>query len=173
MMTLSNALSLLRGPLAFFLLWQNAKVRASVILLAMLTDGLDGFLARRTSSTTRLGAMLDPLMDKFFVFFALCVFLAEGNLTIAQMLAILCRDFAVALFGLYLVISGRLGKYHFQAIWAGKVTTACQFVVLLCLAFGRTVPGWATGIFVFLGVLALAELCVTYSLSKVTASPDG
>lgn len=166
MLTVSNLLSLARGPLALLLFYKDIKVRATVIVLAMLTDGLDGFLARRFSSTTRLGAILDPLMDKFFVSIALLIFLTEGYLGWGELGAIVCRDIAVALFGLYLVVTKRLAKYKLQAIWAGKATTLLQFYALLRLTFYMPIPQWMTILFAILGGLALAELCVTYRLTK-------
>ncbi|HOO77586.1 MAG TPA: CDP-alcohol phosphatidyltransferase family protein [bacterium] len=38
-----------------------------VFLLASISDGLDGFLARSLGQQTRLGALLDPMADKFFL----------------------------------------------------------------------------------------------------------
>ena len=67
--TFSNFLSILRGPLALFFIIDNAFYRCLAIVLAMATDSLDGYLARRFQMTSQIGAFLDPLMDKFFVFF--------------------------------------------------------------------------------------------------------
>ena len=77
MFTLSNVLSLVRGPLAFLFLIDRIDVRAGVILAAILTDCVDGYLARRYKYTTRLGAILDPVMDKFFVLFVLSILFYE------------------------------------------------------------------------------------------------
>ena len=67
-MSFSNTLSLLRAPLALLFLVEKPYLRLIAILLAMLTDSFDGYLARRSSSVTQLGTILDPAMDKFFVF---------------------------------------------------------------------------------------------------------
>ena len=56
----------------------------------MATDSLDGYLARKYHKTSQFGAFLDPLMDKFFVFFAVSITRKEseregqGRLTIAR-----------------------------------------------------------------------------------------
>lgn len=158
MLTISNFLSLLRAPLALLFLSGHPMVRLWAILGAMLTDGLDGFIARRYRRTSQLGAFLDPLMDKFFVLVALTVFLSEGRIVGWQALSLLTRDFAVMIFGLYLVFSGRLARYQFHAIWSGKITTFLQFGVLIALSLDFSVPTTFFACFVVLGALALMEL---------------
>lgn len=158
MINLSNFLSVLRAPLALAFLTDNPTIRCLAIVGAMLTDCLDGYFARRFRNSTQLGAVLDPLMDKFFVVFALTVFIIEGRLSLTSMAALLCRDFAVILFGVYLHITGDWVRYQFRAIWCGKVTTALQFVVLQALTFQQAVPPWSYGVFIVLGVFALVEL---------------
>lgn len=158
MFNVSNVLSALRAPLALAFLSDNPMVRCIAIILAMLTDTLDGYFARRFRNTSQLGAVLDPLMDKFFVVFAFTVFILEGQLTFAQTAAMLCRDLAVVLFGVYLYFAGEWARYQFRSIWCGKVTTAFQFLVLLALTFYYPVPSWAYGVFVILGFFALMEL---------------
>ncbi len=154
----SNILSALRGPLALIFLWPSPWVRGIVIVLAMVTDCLDGFLARRWHQTSQFGAMLDPLMDKFFVIFLLGVLFSEGDVEASQIAALLCRDFAVVLFGIYLYTVGEWSRYRFRAIWSGKVTTTLQFFVLLALSLSYPIPEYVYPAFVVLGVFALIEL---------------
>lgn len=158
MLSLSNSLSFLRAPLAFLFLIENATLRIVAILLAMLTDSIDGYLARRRQSVTRFGAILDPAMDKFFVFFALTVLFFEGRLELWQGCAMISRDFFLCLFGLYLSVTGYWESYQFTAIRWGKVTTALQFLVLVGLTLGVTFPSYFYGIFVLFGLLAFIEL---------------
>lgn len=158
MINIPNVLTLLRFPLALLFLKQNTVSRILVIILAMLSDGLDGFIARRYRLATPFGTLLDPLMDRFFVFFVIGILLQEGSLTTWQACTLLCRDFAVLLFGLYLVFSRKLTSYRFRAIWCGKVTTFLQFVVFLLLSLGFNMPSWFFLTFVLLGLFALIEL---------------
>ncbi len=158
MLSLSNSLSFLRAPLAFLFLIENTSFRILAIFLAMLTDSVDGYLARRQRTTTQFGAILDPAMDKFFVFFALTVLFLESKLAIWQACAMISRDFALCLFGIYLSLSGRWGSYEFKAIRWGKITTAMQFLILIGLTVGLSVPIYVYGIFILFGVLAFVEL---------------
>jgi phosphatidylglycerophosphate synthase len=95
MLTISNALSFSRIPLAFLFWVESPWVRLSAILLAMVSDSFDGYLARKNQSVSRFGAVLDPLADKFFVYFALSILLREGKLFFLQALAMLSRDIVV------------------------------------------------------------------------------
>lgn len=157
-LTLSNFLSLLRGPLAFLFILDNPFYRSFAIVAAMATDTLDGYLARRFRMTSQLGAFLDPLMDKFFVFFAVSIFFTEGSLKLWQALALISRDFAVLFFGLYLALKRTWSNFQFRAIWSGKITTTLQFFVLLSLTFHVAIPPYIFSCFIALALIALIEL---------------
>lgn len=158
MLTLPNFLSFLRIPLALLLLQGNPMIRAAAIILAMVTDVLDGFLARKYRQTSRLGTLLDPVTDKLFVFVALVVFFQEGRLVWWQVLAFLCRDCSVLLFTLYLALRGELGKYRYGAIWCGKMATALQFLLLVGLALNISVPSYLFILLAFFGFCSFLEL---------------
>ncbi|NGX26370.1 MAG: CDP-diacylglycerol--glycerol-3-phosphate 3-phosphatidyltransferase [Chlamydiae bacterium] len=158
MFSLSNGLSLLRAPLALLFLSQSLTLRLSAIILAMFTDALDGFLARRRRSTTQLGAVLDPAMDKLFVFIALSVLLYEHQFEVWQALAMITRDIFLCIFGIYLKLSGKWQAYQFRSIRWGKATTALQFLVLILLTVKVAIPAFAYFIFFIFGLLAFVEL---------------
>jgi len=158
MWNLSNSLSLLRAPLALLFLSESVALRLVAISLAMITDSIDGYLARRYQSTTRFGAILDPAMDKVFVFFALSIFAIESKIAVWQGLAMISRDFALCLFGIYLSLSGYWQSYEFRAIRWGKITTALQFVVLIGLSIGLSFPWYLYALFIAFGGLAFYEL---------------
>lgn len=166
MLNLPNIISLMRFPLAFLFLQENIFYRSLAIFLAMISDGLDGYLARRYSWSSKLGTVLDPLMDKFFVFFVLGIFLAESRITIWEAGAFICRDFSVFFFGLYLAFKGNFFTYRFRAIWCGKLTTFLQFTVFLGLIFQIPIPPFLYTTFVILGFFALLELYLPISASN-------
>lgn len=158
MFSLSNGLSLLRAPLALFFLSQNLVIRLIAILLAMFSDALDGFLARRRRSTTQFGAVLDPAMDKIFVFIALGVLLYENQFAVWQAIAMITRDVFLCIFGIYLKLSGKWQAYQFRSIRWGKATTALQFLVLIFLTLKIKIPDFSYFIFFLFGFLAFIEL---------------
>jgi len=74
-LTLPNVLSALRlalVPVFLVLLVRGADAWALLVLLvASLTDYLDGVIARRFNQITRLGQLLDPAADRLYIFAAL------------------------------------------------------------------------------------------------------
>lgn len=158
MLSLSNSLSFLRAPLAFLFLIDNIPCRLIAIFLAMLTDSIDGYLARKRQTTTQFGAILDPAMDKFFVFFALGILLVEKKLELWQGCSMVARDFSLCIFGLYLSLAGQWHAYECKSFRWGKVSTALQFIVLIALTLGYRMPSYLYIIFILFGVLAFIEL---------------
>src|SRR5208282_6948962 len=70
-LTVPNQLTFLRlGFLPFFIiaiLYSHFKWALAILILAGLTDGLDGLLARGLNQKTPLGAYLDPIADKLLL----------------------------------------------------------------------------------------------------------
>jgi cardiolipin synthase len=63
-----TVLRIMAVPVVVILLMDNALATAFwVILVAGLSDGLDGFLAKRLDAVTRLGTYLDPIADKMLL----------------------------------------------------------------------------------------------------------
>ena len=164
MLTLPNIISLLRIPLAFAFFQENTFYRAGAVLLAMISDGLDGYFARRYRLSSRFGTLLDPFTDKFFVFIALCTMIHENRLTVLEAAAMICRDFSVIIFGIYLTFKGSLSRYKFRAIWCGKITTVMQLTVLMGLTLHISFPPIVFFSFITLGLLALLELYLERSV---------
>lgn len=154
----SNVLSLSRFFFAFAFLQENALIRVLAIALAMLSDFLDGYLARLQKTTSQFGAILDPIMDKFFVFFAGGVFFLEEKLTTLELFALLSRDISLCLFGLYLGIVKSWKGYECKAIWWGKMTTVAQFILLIGLTIGYAFPNYIYLIFIVMAAFAFVEL---------------
>lgn len=167
-LNLSNGLSFLRAPLALLFLSENSWARVIAVGLAMLTDSVDGYLARRQHSTSQFGAILDPAMDKFFVFFALGVLLMEGRLHSGQASCLLARDACLLLFAIYLKCSGKWSSFICRAIHTGKITTALQFVVLVGIVLGAHFPPILFALFILLGLLSFLELLLLARKPDVT-----
>jgi CDP-diacylglycerol--glycerol-3-phosphate 3-phosphatidyltransferase len=139
-------------------LYESPTLRLLAIAGAMITDSIDGYLARRSRTESRFGAILDPAMDKFFVYFALSIFFIEGRIGTWLILSMLSRDFFVLLYGIFMVALGRSRSIEFRAIRWGKVTTALQFVILMGLVIQVEFPWGFFAAFAVMGVLAFLEL---------------
>jgi CDP-diacylglycerol--glycerol-3-phosphate 3-phosphatidyltransferase len=76
-----------------------------VFVVAMATDQVDGWLARRRGQTSVLGSLLDPIADKLLVMAALVMLVGEGVAPAWMIAAIVAREFLVS--GLRLAAIGR------------------------------------------------------------------
>lgn len=162
MLNFSNVLSLSRAAFALVFLQTNAIYRLGAILLAMVTDFLDGYIARRQGTTTQFGAILDPIMDKFFVFFAGGIFFTEGKLEGWELMTLLSRDLSLCLFGIYLLIKKAWKGYECKAIFWGKITTVIQFLFLIGLTFNFVFPSYMYLLFVIMAAFAFVELVTSF-----------
>jgi CDP-diacylglycerol---glycerol-3-phosphate 3-phosphatidyltransferase len=168
MITVSNGLSFIRAPLAFLFLQESPSIRFLAILLAMLTDCIDGYLARRNKSASQFGAVLDPAMDKFFVYFALSVLFIEERVGSYELAMMLSRDIFLFLYGMLMLTTGRLKTIVFRAIRWGKITTALQFIVLVGLTFSIEFPWYIYTSFIVMGWLAFCELIPIFRKTRPT-----
>lgn len=158
MFTIPNLISFIRLPLAFLFLQNNILFRLFIIILAMISDALDGYLARKYRLSSTFGTFLDPITDKFFVLFILGILIMEEKMMLWEAATFLTRDFSLLLYGIYLTLTRRITTYHFRAIWFGKLFTFLQFSILLALTFGFVIPSSIFTLFGILGLLALIEL---------------
>jgi CDP-diacylglycerol--glycerol-3-phosphate 3-phosphatidyltransferase len=161
MITISNGLSFIRAPLALLFLQDNQTLRLCAIILAMITDSIDGYFARRYSSASKFGAVFDPAMDKFFVYFVLTVFYLEGNIKVWEICAMISRDFFLCIFSVYLLITKKWRNYHPRSIKWGKISTALQFIVLIGLTLNFFFSWYIYTIFIVFGILSFLELFKT------------
>lgn len=68
----------------------------AVFVVAMATDQVDGWLARRWDQTSAFGSLLDPIADKVLVMSALVMLVAEGVAPAWMVAAIVAREFLVS-----------------------------------------------------------------------------
>ncbi len=155
-----NILTLLRLPFALFFPFATSEWRVILLLAAGITDAADGFLARLLKQSTKLGTLLDPIMDKLFAGIVICTFFLEQKLSVGDCLILFGRDIAVFGYGILLWTQGRLSDYRVRAIWSGKAATFLQFVIFLLLAWEKTVPAFIYGCLAIVSLLAFLELIV-------------
>jgi CDP-diacylglycerol--glycerol-3-phosphate 3-phosphatidyltransferase len=104
-----------------------AYAAAVLFVVAAVTDGLDGYLARRYSGTTALGQWLDPLADKILVAAPVVTLTVLGRFPLWAAVVIVARELGVSLLRAWL---GTRGRPMPASRW-GKVKTAAQMLVVL------------------------------------------
>jgi cardiolipin synthase len=142
--TIPNLLSLFRMglvPLFIIALVGEQPVRALVIfLVAGVTDGLDGFIARFYGQQSHLGSYLDPIADKLLLtsaYVMLAIPPQAGGLAIPVWVSILviARDVLIVIVALILYVA--LDIAHFPPAMIGKVTTVVQVVTVVLVMLAR------------------------------------
>jgi CDP-diacylglycerol--glycerol-3-phosphate 3-phosphatidyltransferase len=113
-------------------------IAAIVFALAALTDGLDGYIARRHQQVTTFGKLMDPLADKLLVIAALISLVSLDRLAAWIAMVIIARELAVT--GLRSVAAER--GVVIAASWMGKLKTALQIAAILALIAFDPAPVW-------------------------------
>lgn len=113
-MNLPNAITFARiGLVPVFLVFAYRETDAAqltalaVFLIASLSDSLDGYLARKHGTITRLGQFTDPLADKLLVGAALVVLVADEGFPLWAALVIAVREVAVQVLRITRTTGGR------------------------------------------------------------------
>jgi CDP-diacylglycerol--glycerol-3-phosphate 3-phosphatidyltransferase len=122
-----------------------------ILILAALTDIVDGHLARKMNQITSFGKFIDPLADKLLIMAALFCFVYEGRVGAAPAILILTREFAVTALRSVAVERGTV----IAAGVLGKIKLIVQVVVLSYLFTPLSEPPlpWWDG--VSLGTIAV------------------
>ena len=124
--TVSNAISLLRIPIALMIVYLHMNngglISAGILILialGVISDYLDGYLARRLQQVSELGKALDPICDKLgaAVLFIYVVWL--GTIPLWFLLVLIARDVVIALGSLW--ARKQLGTMP-MAILSGKAS---------------------------------------------------
>ncbi|MDX2225697.1 MAG: CDP-alcohol phosphatidyltransferase family protein [Verrucomicrobiae bacterium] len=101
--------------------------------LAALSDGIDGYIARRYHQISNLGKVLDPVADKFLQFSGILVLSYQGSQDMDMFplwFVIFFFSREVGLLGGYLIIQHFNQKVRVVPHWTGKTSTALLMVLI-------------------------------------------
>lgn len=141
-MNLPNAITLLRlllVPVTIWLILSGFYVTAFwVFVVAGISDGIDGFLARHLNQKTRLGAILDPTADKALLVSIFVTLGIMGHLPHWLVLLVVFRD--VLIVGGYLLdhLLGRPAEV--RPLVVSKANTAAQIALAAVALWEWTQP---------------------------------
>jgi cardiolipin synthase (CMP-forming) len=154
--TVPNQLTFLRlGFLPFFIIsvhYRRYGVALAILIVAGLTDGLDGILARSLNQKTALGAYLDPIADKLLLSSSYVILALNQRIGWWLATLVLSRD--IILLTAASVILVVAGYRPFPPSIYGKATTALQILLVFAVVL-LAVRDWtwlqhATKIIVYL-----------------------
>ena len=142
--TLPNFITLLRlAMLPFFLMAiSNGSfgLALGIFVAAGISDGIDGFLARRFDMRSALGAYLDPIADKLmlmssYVFLSIPSYPGIHKIPFWLVVMVLSRDLLMLTVALLMILTAH-GR-SFRPTWVGKVTTVTLIVNVLFVLCGN------------------------------------
>jgi cardiolipin synthase len=108
-----------------------------LFVLAAVSDGVDGFLARVLNQRSRLGAMLDPLADKILIVTSYILLARAGWLPDWLAVLVVSRDFII-LGGLVVLQFNNVDiRSRIRPLWPSKINTTCQLLLVFYVLMGR------------------------------------
>jgi CDP-diacylglycerol--glycerol-3-phosphate 3-phosphatidyltransferase len=118
---------------------------SAIFILASITDGLDGYFARRRGQITTLGMLLDPLADKLMVTAAYIILVAYNPRVVEPWIAVVVigREFLVS--GLRSIAASE--GFTIEASDIGKLKTVIQIVSVVAAILNHRWDYWHFGWF--------------------------
>lgn len=144
-------------------------VASIVFILASITDGLDGYLARRRKQITTMGMLLDPLADKLMVSAAFIILVGYTPRLVPPWIAVVVigREFLVS--GLRSIASAE--GFTIEASEIGKLKTVIQIVSVVAAILAHRWDYWNWGGFIvavhFIAVTAIYWMTFVSIISAV------
>ena len=180
-MNLPNSITMSRIVMIPLLLWILSphfpvgafpgaqELCASILfVLASMTDGLDGYLARKYGQITTMGMLLDPLADKIMVTAALVALVAYNPDVVKVWIAVVIvgREFLIS--GLRSIAASE--GFTIQASDLGKLKTVIQIVSVVSAILAHHWYQWEIGLLVIpVKWTAVTAIYFTVAVSTISA----
>lgn len=131
---------------------QNAMRYTAIVLFMIMavSDGIDGYLARRKNQITRLGSFLDPVADKLLIVSA-CLLLASkkahvGNFLLPSTVVVFIIGKDLLLIIGFIIVYFLTSRFLIAPVFMGKLATTIQLVmvggILVAPEVSSFFPGW-------------------------------
>jgi cardiolipin synthase len=150
-------------PIIFWLLVTgNSQAAFYLVVIAGLSDAVDGFLAKRFGLETGLGAYLDPLADKLLIVSLYIALGVSKALPLWLVVAVVSRDILIVA---AVLISGVFGQpLQMKPLTISKANTVAQIVlaatVLAAEGFALQIDGIRTALVWITGTLTVLSLAI-------------
>ena len=166
-MTIPNMITLARFVLVpaviYALIGGHVAWAFAGFIVAGVSDGVDGFIARQFDQRSELGAYLDPIADKLLLVSVFVMLALMGELPLWLVTLAVSRDLLIV--GAVLLASIMGNPVVMKPLFVSKANTAVQIVlaalVLAQLALGYG-PGWMRWWLVLLSALLTAASAAAY-----------
>ncbi len=126
-------------PCAYAFYLNYYQLAITIFIFAAFTDCIDGFLARRLACQTNLGAILDPLADKFLIVMLFYVLTLKNFIPVWFASIIIVREFILLSGALYYRV--KHGPVVFIPTLLSKINT-CLLLFLLFITLLQALLGF-------------------------------
>jgi len=163
-LSIPNLVTLARILLVPVVVWamasSNMELAFLLFLAAAISDGVDGFLAKRFGMKTELGAFLDPLADKVMIVSIYVTLGITGVIPLWIVILVVSRDFLIV--G-GIMLSWLVGRpIAIRPHVVSKLNTAMQIVfaglVLASRGYGFSTGPLLTLVMALVAILTLASV---------------
>ncbi|WP_285137844.1 CDP-diacylglycerol--glycerol-3-phosphate 3-phosphatidyltransferase [Microbacterium sp. lyk4-40-TSB-66] len=182
---LPNAITIARILCAPIFLWmlladagEDGGLRwaaAVLFIVAIATDGVDGYIARRYNIVSDLGKLLDPIADKVLTGVAFVGLSILGELDWWVTIVVLVREIGITVYR-FIVVSDHV----LAAAWMGKLKTVFQSIALSIAllplaslsdaAAWQSAVWWASVVTMTIAVILTIASGIDYIVTEVRAS---
>ena len=176
--TVPNQITLLRhGFLPLFLIlivYEHYRWALLILVLAGLSDGIDGLLARKLNQKSSIGAYLDPIADKLLLSSSFLILAFKKQLAWWLTIIVLSRDVLILIVAVVILLVS--GYRPFPPSIYGKSTTATQIVLVFTVVLAAAYPNLKLGTFVrvLIYIVTLLSVVSSFHYSFTTARhPSG
>jgi cardiolipin synthase len=140
--TVPNQITLLRlGFLPIFLIlisYEEYRWALAVLVVAGLSDGIDGLLARKLNQRSSLGAYLDPIADKLLLSSSFVILAMKKAIAWWLTIIVLSRDVLILIVAAVIILI--FGYRPFPPSILGKATTMFQIILVFTVVLGAAYP---------------------------------
>ncbi len=174
----ADLFTLANGALGFVAITQILDHRfitaTALLLLSMMMDGLDGFIARKFGSKHSKGQVLDSISDSIsFVFAPALLVYAQlhspDNSTLMNSV-VLAASIAFLATGLFRLARFSVGGFQLSYFVGMPAPAGALVIILLCLLFGASSGLESTGYYFTFAELPYLILATTFAVSFLMAS---
>ena len=102
-----------------------------LFLAAGITDGLDGYIAKRFDCTSHLGAILDPIADKLLIASAYIMLAILQDIPFWLLIVVMFRDLVIVTGYLILVTMDK--EVHMKPTYISKINTFLQISLMVAV----------------------------------------
>jgi cardiolipin synthase (CMP-forming) len=178
--TVPNQITLLRlGFLPLFIVsisYEHYRWALIILVIAGLSDAIDGLLARSLNQRSSLGAYLDPIADKLLLSSSFVILAFKHEIAMWLMIFVLSRDVIILIVAVVILLIS--GYRPFPPSILGKATTFFQIVMIFAVVLAAAYPNARLATINYILMYTVATLTVvsaihySFSIARKLSLPE-